>query len=326
MSSTFKKYITFLIYAIFILTPALYWVKSSWGLSGLLNIRTIFNLATDDISFLLTLLSVIGAMIIGFVSILLNSSDEQINIDPAIPIDGLVIQNDNLKTRDNSVSSDLPPPPVLNISGIVQEDKTDREPIISMNYDEVTIVKTNTNYFDDVLKSKGYKTFDVKMIDGFNLLFFAISNKNILFGYSMPFVGEIITNELISEDSILNHPLWFSHMHRFMSPVFAVKEIRKSIDDLLASVLPKDHDITIESYCVLDDKAIILNLDDAQKVWANDSINVVMQSKPYKTISTFNDVLEDNSTNEILPSFLEFAKTMEQYFIQKARISALKKV
>jgi len=334
-----KKISAFIFYVFLILIPTLFWIKLSWGLRVIFSLNTLINLMVSDLSFLLTVISFSLAFIIGVVTILLKQfaviqTEQDIYYSSINNSENKNVVFDSDDKNDTSDNLKPPPPVFINdeqYNNILNSsDKSiniEKEPIISIDYDEDSIVNiSDVNYFGNILKSKGYRTFDVKSISGFNISFFAVSNKNILFGYSIPFVGEIIANETMPEESTLNHPLWFSSIHRFMSPVFAVKEIRKAIDDVLQEVLPKNHDITIESYCIIDDKANILNINDVQPLWNDSAINVVMYSTQFKTIPAFNDVLEDNSTNEILPSFLEFAQTLAQYFVQKARIALLKKV
>ncbi|MDR2933743.1 MAG: hypothetical protein LBU68_00460 [Rickettsiales bacterium] len=283
------------------------------------------------------------------------SQDIQTEKTPAVNAGSNVIRlSENANLQKNFVIPKMPPPaisqskiemnfvaPIPNSAppnststqpkidiGTMPEIRIEKEPIITSpsreNTPEIVDVM-ETKFFENILKSRGYKTFDVKMIDDFDVKFFAVSNKNVLFGYNMPFTGEIIANETIPEDSDAKHPYWFGETSRFMSPIFAVKHIRKSIDDLMLEVLPKDHDITIESYCIINDDARILNMLDMQESWDKDIINVVMNSKAFENIPTFESAVEDQTTVEIMPAFLEFAETMSKYFIQKARISSLKK-
>ena len=180
-------------------------------------------------------------------------------------------------------------------------------------------------FFNNILKTKGYKSFDVKEIEGFDLAFFAVSNKNIVIGYHMQFPGEIIANDTISNTENVPYPYWFSEMKRFISPIWAISKIRESVDNLMLEVLPKNHDITIESYCIINDNAVITNISDCQQSWVDAGINVVMNTVSNNVLPSFNEVIDDVSTVEIMPAFLEFAETLSKYYIQKARIRALKK-
>ncbi len=425
MNKNYKKYIAFLLYVGLISVPILYWINASWGLSVLSRKQVFASLLAGDFSFILTIISGLGALTVGIAAILLKQSQnvqteheiyvansmveknsdgnfistnefiahpkpaeiEPVPADtgPEKAADSPVVRPSQALNANREFIVPKAPPPAMKMSDVemnfivpektnpyrqgapdvsankaqnivkpknisenppekpskkppakvaaapainAPEIRIEKEPVINASIPENNSEQPDVGerkYFEKILKEKGYKTFDVKSIDGFDVKFFAVSNKNILFGYSMPFDGDIIANETIPEDSTDTHPYWFSQTTRFMSPIFAVKHIRKSIDDLMLEVLPENHDITIESYCLLHDDAKILNMVDMQNIWNDDIINVVMNSRAFENIPCFDTAVEDNTTTEIMPKFLEFAETMSKYFIQRARIAGLKK-